>query len=140
MPSQSALGGGEINTPPPKITLKGELARYDAREPTGGMDARRRVVRAQAKAIIEGRTKWPRDLLAWKARREHAYWHGDGPANPWEDSTNLTPPQRERELFHDRACAAIWTRFHKAVAAGDAAARVAARDAMFALHAREMAR
>lgn len=122
--------GVQATPHPNKITLKGELARYRADEPTAAMDAVRRVVRAKAKAIIERRQAWPVELLDWRARRELAYWHDNGPANPWEDQINLTRPQRERALFHDRAWDAVFARFDKAA---DAAGRRAALASAFAL-------
>lgn len=126
MPSESALAVRPVNTVRRTITLKGELARYDAREPLAGMSPIRRVVRAQAKAIIEGRRRWPRELLEWRTRREIAYWHGSGPANPWEDERNLTRPQRERALFMDRKHTALVARLNAASRNGDMPAHKAA--------------
>lgn len=139
MPSESALADRAVNTAPRKITIKGELARYDPREPLAGMSPVRRVVRAQAKAIIEGRRRWPAELLAWKARREIAYWHGSGPANPWEDERNLTRPQRERALLMDRKHNALVTRLRSAARDGDKPGHKAACAALSEFYAMESA-
>jgi hypothetical protein len=69
-----------------------ELERFDARE---RVPRHRQVTRARAKAIIEGRARWPRELLPWKTWRELKYYHGNGPLPSWEDEANLTRPQRE---------------------------------------------
>ncbi|GIK48499.1 MAG: hypothetical protein BroJett013_11960 [Alphaproteobacteria bacterium] len=136
MPSESALAVRAVNTAPGKITLKGEIWRYDATEPTAGMDPRRRIIRAQAKTIIEGRRRFPRELLAWKARRELHYYHGDGALPPWLDERNLTRPQRERALFMDRKHATLVERLR---AADSDIMREAARAALREFYAVEAA-
>ncbi len=90
----------------PQAALLFELARYDRRE---RVPEHRRPIRAIAKAIIEGRRAWPRELLPWKLWRELTYTHGQGRLPPWEDEANLTRPQRdslralEREWERDDA-------------------------------------
>src|SRR5262249_29096150 len=87
--------------------IRFELRQYDALE---HVSVARRPFRAKAKAIIEGRARWPVELLPWKANREYL-----GYANSWEDRANLTRPQRERiqaeqrreQAAYDRARAAI---------------------------------
>lgn len=127
-----------VNGRPDKISIKGELLRYRADERTAGMCPKRRIVRATVKAIIESRRKWPRELLAWKARIELHYYHGegDGPTPPWLDERNLTPPQRERALFADRKHLALMARLR--TADGDHA-RDAAHDALSEFYALDAA-
>ena len=76
-----------------------ELHEYDLRE--RDVPERRRGARGQAKAIIEGRARWPVELLAWKRFTELTYYRlSDGPWGvkralpPWLLERNLTPPQR----------------------------------------------
>ena len=139
MSSDSALKARAVNPPPEKITLQRELARYDASEPTAGMSPARRIIRARAKDIVEGRRRWPRELLEWKTRREIAYWHRNGPVNPWEDERNLTRPQRERAMFMDRTHSALVARLHAAGRNGDKAGHKAACNALHAFYAQECA-
>lgn len=129
---------GQVNGPPEKITLKGELLRYRATEPTANMCAKRRIVRAQAKSIIEGRRRWPRELLAWRERREFLFYHGEGagPTPPWLDERNLTRPQRERAMFMDRKHLTLVARLR---AASDVVSRRAAHDALREFYATEAA-
>lgn len=77
-----------------------ELHEYDlaARD----VPERRRHARAEAKRIIEGRTRWPAQLLAWKRFTELTYSRLDGSFEirrglpPWLQEKNLPPPQRAR--------------------------------------------
>lgn len=72
--------------------LMRELLKYDARE--RDVEEWRRGARGKAKAIIEGRTPWPRELLIWRGERESALiFRGEIP--PWLSPRNLTKPQRE---------------------------------------------
>lgn len=139
MPSQSALAARAVNTADGKITLRGELWRYDASEPTAGMDPRRRIIRARAKSIIEGRRRWPRELLPWKQRRELLFYLGSGHLPPWIDERNLTRPQRERALFMDRKHSALVARLHAAGRDGDRAGHKAACAALHEFYAMEAA-
>jgi len=54
--------------------------------------------RERARAIIEGRRPWPRDLLHYKLRCEVRYYHrGVGTLPPWRDPENWTDPTRDPE-------------------------------------------
>ncbi len=79
----------------PQAALLFELARYERSE---RVPEHRRPIRAIAKAIIEGRRAWPRELLPWKLWRELR-----GEDNAWEDAANLTRPQRDRLRAEDEA-------------------------------------
>jgi hypothetical protein len=96
--------------------LKRELANYDPRADLQGMGTERRRVRAQARAIIEGREPWPKQLHLWKLVRET-----EGYDNPWEDLDNMTLPQREHECAKERARA----KHEAAIRAGWSDARIA---------------
>lgn len=89
----------------PQWALLLELDRYDRNE--RNVPAHRRAARATAKAIIEGRRRWPKELLPWKTWRELTFYNGAGKCTrgepPWCDIINLTTPQREREAAEDRA-------------------------------------
>lgn len=107
MPSRTELASRETQPPKsgklgdwrriaePQAALLFELARYDRQE---RVPEHRRALRGLAKAIIEGRRAWPRELLPWKLWRELR-----GEDNAWEDVSNLTRPQRERLRAEDRA-------------------------------------
>ncbi len=85
----------------PEAALLLELDRFDPRE---SVPSYRRPLWNKAKAIIEGRQAWPRELLPWKLWRELRYFHFDrGRLPPWEDERNLTRPQRERREAEDSA-------------------------------------
>lgn len=78
----------------PEAALLFELDRFDIRE---RVPPYRRPIWGRAKAVIEGRQAWPRELLPWKFWRELRFHHsGRGSLPPWEDERNLTRPQRER--------------------------------------------
>lgn len=80
--------------------LMRELLKYDARE--RNTPEHRRGARGKAKAIIEGRASWPRELLIWRSERESALiFRGEIP--PWLNPRNLTKPQRKalNETTHD---------------------------------------
>ncbi|WP_395648027.1 hypothetical protein [Terricaulis sp.] len=86
------------------LKLLREIDRYDVSENPKRITPERRAVRALAKAIIEGRKAWPRDLIPWKEWRELTFnLDGRGVLPPWEDERNLTPPQREQNRRDDDA-------------------------------------
>lgn len=73
--------------------------------------------RERAREIIEGRRRWPHDLLHWKLRHEMRYFHhGRGAIPPWCDPSNWTREQREHarreELAFDKYASgdpkAVW--------------------------------
>ena len=95
-----------------------ELHEYDLRE--RDIPGRRRGARAFAKSIIEGRARWPDELLPWKRISEHTYYRDcKRVLPPWLDERNLTPPQRVRaseriaeikaDIAHERRVARIWS-------------------------------
>lgn len=87
-----------------------ELMRFD---PCECVPDHRRPIRAKAKAIIEGRARWPSGLFAWRHMRDLQHFRdGKGPLPPWHDLRNLTKPQRDRRRLADEA----WERRKREIA------------------------
>lgn len=102
-----------------------ELHEYDLAE--RNVKESRRGARAFAKAIIEGRSRWPEELLRWKDITEATFYRlwDDGPDGwfrtlpPWLNKKNLPPPQLARvakriaeieaDIAHERRAARIWS-------------------------------
>lgn len=95
-----------------------ELHEYDLGE--RDIRERRRGARAFAKAIIEGRARWPDELLSWKRITEFAYYRDcERVLPPWLSVKNLPPPQCARvatrtaeieaDIAHERRVARIWS-------------------------------
>lgn len=71
--------------------------------------------REKAREIIEGRRRWPRDLLYWKLCHEVRFFHRNrGAIPPWCDPRNLTAPQRDHLMQEERA----WDRREAAILSG----------------------
>lgn len=95
---------------PADAALALELLRFDPRE---RVPEHRRAIRAKAKAVIEGRQRWPSGLFAWRHMRDLEHFRdGKGPLPPWHDTRNMTRPQRERRRLADEA----WSRRKREIA------------------------
>lgn len=84
--------------------LAQELDYYDPMEKS--VPSWRQSVRFKAKAIVEGRHPWPRELVAWKALKELRYFHSettDWREPPWCREENMTPPQIAFERLKEKA-------------------------------------
>lgn len=86
--------------------LGAALMRYDRDTDLNGLSDVDRLLHEQARAIIEARVPWPKDLLRWKTLRELRYYHGeadDTPEPPWCIEENMTPGQRRHQRNADAA-------------------------------------
>jgi len=100
-PAQAPKSEKAHRLAPADAALALELLRFDPRE---CVPEHRRAIRNKAKAIIEGRQRWPSGLFAWRHLRELKHFRdGKGPLPPWHDVQNLTRPQRERRRLADEA-------------------------------------
>lgn len=121
MDNESLNRTTRINRDPWLLALAHALLNYKQSDRPRDPTVRR--LRLHAKAIIEGRSPWPRGLLAWKNVQELS-----GAECPWWDEANLTPPQRAQQR---RQLAESDARWREAQARSNAnhAAREAALDA-----------
>jgi hypothetical protein len=71
-PGNDGLINTWANGDPDLWALAGELHRFHRWERP--KSARRRRYRARARAIIEGRARWPKELLRWKRHIEHCFF------------------------------------------------------------------
>lgn len=100
-PSQHPKSEKAHRLAPADAALAIELLRFDPRE---RVPEHRRAIRNKAKAIIEGRQRWPAELFPWQHMRELEHFRdGKGSLPPWHDPRNMTRPQRERRRLADEA-------------------------------------
>lgn len=99
-PERKILLGDWQRIAKPEAGLLLELDRFNPRERVPNY---RLPLWRRAKAIIEGRQAWPRELLPWRTWRELRYFHcGRGTLPAWHDPMNLTRPKRERLQSEER--------------------------------------